>query len=583
MIGSTSFLSGTLAESGGRCCAWPVVLIVLCAAPAVMAAETSDSKGVVVADREDPFRPLATEIADDTGYALVDSPAAALQTNPTFVIWVVSPSAVSERDFVAYGQATKDRASIVSMGIITGGTLQEARALWERRRGADNRSVAVIKGRSYDPAAPGGRIVTWPEGRRTSRPLTVHAAQQVLQQSDYVTFSGHGSPTALFFEDAGALRADDVPQLPPIVIVTSNCSTLQFWHDKSIALSFVDQGTAAYAGFVFDPNAGYLLGAYEGMAFRYTWPDFPVGHVVQVLNRGCGQGFAAFPQYYVIGDPRMALADQPPYEIVEDATSGDQRRIVVRGAPAGVIPIRVPNGAHYRYVQVAGVTAASADDWFYNSRLQMADLNDDKLILLLQSGGDFVVELRPRASALWMAADAVTDSLDHNLICATSSGAQLILGSIALVVLGWKYRKSGWRTLTSAALTGLAFALLLGIYATLRADDVTITSKPIEFDWLTLLGCFLLVTSGCLLYLNARRWWGEVVGLLIATVPQWFAALGTALFLFFLATSASQRVGSALWNYQLAFVNLAAFLVLAPFMWIWFQVLRRCVVRRCHP
>jgi hypothetical protein len=94
---------------------------------------------------------------------------------------------------------------------------------------------------------------------------------------------------------------------------TGSCQTLRPWKEGSIARSFIDRGAAAYSGFVFSPNGGYLVGEFDGLPYRYTWPDFPIGHAVQVQNRGTLQGFARFAYQFLLGDPRTALPPEPPY------------------------------------------------------------------------------------------------------------------------------------------------------------------------------------------------------------------------------------------------------------------------------
>jgi hypothetical protein len=49
------------------------------------------------------------------------------------------------------------------------------------------------------------------------------------------------------------------------------------------------------------------------LPFRYTWPGFPIGHVVQFQNRGAVQDFAAFPYCFLLGDPRITVQSAPAY------------------------------------------------------------------------------------------------------------------------------------------------------------------------------------------------------------------------------------------------------------------------------
>lgn len=86
---------------------------------------------------------------------------------------------------------------------------------------------------------------------------------------------------------------------------------------------------------------------------------------------------------------------------------------------------------------------------------------------------------------------------------------------------------------------------------------------------------FLLVTSGSLFYFNARRIWGRILGLFVASSMQLAAVVGSALILFNLEMRITDRLGAALWNYRLVLPNLVVLLVLLPLFFVGFEVLRR--------
>lgn len=79
------------------------------------------------------------------------------------------------------------------------------------------------------------------------------------------------------------ITPEDVPQLDRAVIGTGSCQTVRPGNPDSIARCFVDQGAAAYSGFVYSPNEGYLIGEFDGLPFRYTWPDFPNHYALGLL------------------------------------------------------------------------------------------------------------------------------------------------------------------------------------------------------------------------------------------------------------------------------------------------------------
>ncbi|MBU0494856.1 MAG: hypothetical protein KKA73_16790 [Chloroflexi bacterium] len=318
---------------------------------------------MILADPTDPYYALAQEIARHEGLTVAHSLAEALDNDPVFLLWVVSPTRLSDKVLVDFSLTMRDRPSTVSVGIISGSTLSDARALWQRA--AQARGQRVIAVNAANPSAHvDARIMTIDPGATTVQPLTPENLIRCLETAYYLTFTGHGGRRSWYLAEDAPLRAADVPQLSSIVIGTANCNTFRLWEDGSIALAFGDSGAAAYAGFAYSPNEGYLIGEFDALPFRYTWPDFPIGHVAQVQNHGTRQGFANFPYYYLLGDPRIALQAEAPYRLVEDRQEGDARVLTYTGVPAGVIPVHIPDGARYEFVDIPGVTAAAHHDLF---------------------------------------------------------------------------------------------------------------------------------------------------------------------------------------------------------------------------
>ena len=82
---------------------------VLCRAPDGGGARVDPSPAryplVVLADPDDPYEPLAEEIANANAAPFVHSVYQALSLAPDFLIWVVSPAKLSDAALVAYGDA----------------------------------------------------------------------------------------------------------------------------------------------------------------------------------------------------------------------------------------------------------------------------------------------------------------------------------------------------------------------------------------------------------------------------------------------------------------------------------------------
>ena len=372
---------------------------------------------LVLAGPDDPYYPLAEEISRRERIPIVHTVGEATAKDPIFLLWVVSPPELSDQALLALSLALRDRGSAISVGIISGETREHARDLWLRAAGLQGAYPAGVRySVAVNAANPSGhidaRIRVLGDGPPQTEPLTKPNMIRHLQQAEYLTFTGHGGKSYLGLGEATTLRPPDIPSLPPVVVATGSCNTFRPWEEDSIALAFTDRGAAAYAGFAYSPNEGYLIGEFDGLPFRYTWAEFPIGHVVQVQNQGTLQGFAQLPYYHLLGDPRLALGNEAPYVLVSDSVSGKVRVLNYTHAPAGVLPVRIPGGAQYDFVEIPGVSAAWEHDPFYNARLQMVDIQDDKYLLFAHSGGGFTLYLRDSPPWYWVAGDVFADVLD---------------------------------------------------------------------------------------------------------------------------------------------------------------------------
>lgn len=526
---------------------------------------------LILADPDDTYYALAEEIAREEGLSIAHTLEEVLARDPIFLLWVASPGHLSEQRLVDLGLALRDRPSAISVGIITGSTLEDARNLWLRAS-----EVKVERAFAANAENPAGHIeagiMAYDGAEATVLPLTRQNLVESLLEAGYLTFSGHGGKGFLGLDaDTGLeLRPEHIPPLPPAVIATGSCNTFRPWEEGSIAMDFADKGAAAYAGFLFSPNAGYLIGLYEGLPFRYTWPGFPIGHAVQVQNHGTLQGFAQFPYYYLLGDPRIALQPEAPHRLVEDRVDGKRRTMAFAGAPAGVIPLRIPGGAEYTFVDIPGAAAAWERDPFYNARLQMADIGGDKYVLFEHGGGEFTVQLRTSPPWYWVPADVLTDALDNTLLFLQEGGGDLLLliaGGLALVPVAVLLlsKKAPARRLIPAVLTGLGFAVLHGLYALVRLERLTITSKVVVFHPLSLVNTFLLVAAGAFLYLSARSWRGRLVAILVASLGAVApVVLGLGFMPLANAVIVKPRLGTGLWNYAPGWQGL----VVLVFEWV---------------
>jgi hypothetical protein len=481
---------------------------------------------VILADLDDPYYPLAEEIAAYENAPITHSLAEALSCQPIFMLWVVSPDSLSDQVMIEFGLTMKEQPSAVSSGIITASTLEQARELWRRRTQVQEQDFFAVN--AINPAAHinEGRILNFKNDQATQQLLTKSKFLSILQSADYLTFTGHGSNKYFQLDYDTLVTSNEIASLDSLVISTGSCRTFRLWNDDSIALRFADQGAAAYSGFVFSPIQGYLLGEGGELPFRYTWSAFPIGHVIQAQNHGTLQGFANLPYQHILGDPRIAFQDAPPYQLVEDRQENDQRVMVFQDVPAGVIPIHVEDGAIYHFIQALGITSAAEQDPFYNSRLQMVNIQEDKFILLIHEGGDLTLRLSPQAPWYWFIGDLLSDSFDHTLVFIQQLDGDIITLMFAFVPLlwvGWQMliMRLCWNKIRLAILLGIGATVLHGAYVLIRNNHVTITSNTVVFSPLSMLAIFIVTTCGAIIYFYSQAWFGKVMGLIVATIVYW--------------------------------------------------------------
>ena len=538
----------------------------------------SRERTVVLASPGDPFLPLAQEIAHHDTLPLAESVASAFAAQPDYLLWVVSPGGLSDSVLVDFMQ--RDRTHSVAVGIISGSTIAEARALWLRQPVSGPEMVVAVNGEYPAAGVLAGRITATDSGERARVPLTTASLRNALGHADYLTFTGHGSATYWRLDPETTFTASDVPPLPPLVVGTASCQTVRIWNDHSIALRFVDQGAAGYAGFVYSPIEGYLLGEFDGLPFRYTWPGFPIGRVVQVQSAAAARGFARLPFYVLLGDPRAAFHREPPYRLLSISTTEGTRVLEYADAPAGFLPVKIDRGARYRFARIRGETSVWSGSPFYNARAELLPSGADAYLLFEHRGGPFTVELRTAPAWSWIAIDVIGDALDDvHLFRAQGGGGAitLALGVIVALALAIGYRRDppSLRQVVAVFVVGAGVAGLHAAWDALRLHDVTITSKPVTLTPVSWVGTWILVAGGALLYLRATTRLRRVLAVAVAVAPLIIGAAAMLAMIGALNLQLHARIGTGLYRYGPVMAFVMALIVELPVVGLAFLGARR--------
>mgnify|MGYP005831545629 CR=1 FL=1 len=533
---------------------------------AMKAALVEDVEGssAVLCDPKDPYYALAVEISRVEELPLFHTLERALARDPRFLLWVASPAWLSDKALVHFGLALAARRSAVCPGIITGATLEDARALWRRAAEAHAGKIYAVDGEHPAAGVEHGRILAAGAGAPSGAPLTPAALADALKDADYLTFTGHGGGSYWKLAEGVHFTSADLPPLPPSVIATASCQGVRFDLPSSMALAAVARGAAAYAGFLFSPNEGYLFGEFDGLPLRFTWPGAPVGEVVRLQNRGAVQGFAAFPFYWLVGDPRIALEREAPLTVLRIESARGVRTFHYGEVPAGVYPLRIREGASYGFIEIAGLTDACDDDPLFNSRLQTAVRGSDRLLLVAHPGGHLTIHLHRKPPWYRRLTKPLLDGLDHTLLVIPPGGGDLICllaSGLALIGVILLIRQGALppAVLLPAFLGGLAVGLSYLLYASLRLEKVSVSTKPASLGSAALIGSALLAACGVVYWIAARTPVRRAAAVAAGAFPSLAPAVVAFAAVFgFNTFLARPRLGAGIYNYALAWMPLAA-------------------------
>jgi hypothetical protein len=111
-----------------------------------------------------------------------------------------------------------------------------------------------------------------------------------------------------------------------------------------------------------------------------------------------------------------------------------------------------------------------------------------------------------------------------------------------------------------ATAVGIGSALLQGLYALIRLDQVTITSKTVVFSPLSLAAAFSLSFCGTVIYIQSRSILGKMIALLVITFISWSPIIfGLSVIAIFNVFYFIPNMGAPLYNYSLGLLPVASF------------------------
>ena len=533
------------------------LLFVMCSLCVAVGPDQTSHAVVVMCLPDDPYWALAEELAQQQGCSVVTSVEAALAHNPTTLYWVATPEGYSEERFAEWGRAIMDHDAPLCLGLVSGQSIDSARALVQSRPDLTRPMVSIVPREGY--------LETWRDPQGSQRlPLELGPLVETLASSSYAVYQGHGTRRDWHIGQDAHLAAADLPLLPGTLVNALACQTLKLWSEDAIAPGFTDAGASAYVGFLHSPQ-GYVIGEPKGFPAQNTWPGFDLGKLVQVQNRGLCQGHMAWPYYIILGDPHLSMAVAPPYQVASDRVNEDSRSIVLCDAPSGVIPVRIDDGSRYDYVRTATGAVAWRGDPFYDADLQMVDIADAKYLLLTHTGGDIELTLHKSVPLSVRLFEPLSDALDHLTVVQHAAGSiapNAILALLVWIAVGlvlWRKKTPLRDSLMPALWSGITVSLAQTLYALVRRDDLStlytgyLRTQDVGFGVspLVVLSGLATTVGGAWLICAAKKPPPKVLAVLAATAPLsiislfWFGS--NAL----LNQLARQRYGIPLYGYAM--------------------------------
>ena len=497
---------------------------------------------VVVSAHSDPYFSLAQRISQEENLRIFEKFSDVLPFLPKFVILVSAPNNLTMGKLSGIADTFKKQAYYPALGIISGSTLDIAEKLWERRNAArpGNNFVggdAEMYQSIYEPA-----LFNISDGNKSKIDLNENSLIETLKQADYIYWTRHTGARSWFWnkdsENWGKndeLSPEEIPQLKPVVIYSPTCNIFRPWRKDSMALAFIDKGAAAFLGPVNSPHSDTFSKYGLLVPGLTSWKEFPLGLITQVQNKTTTGLIYNSPQFFMLGDPRIHLSKNQPYQILSDQIDETGKRVIVGHSDRhAILSVKIDNAADYNFLSIKGLTSLSEDDAFYNNKAQTLNLGADKYLLFLHHGGNFQIELSSTPPFGRVVTGALIDALDYSWVAfwtgphTYQSNSYIYIASIPILIgiLLFKTfkRNKVFKDYQKIFKIALLLALFRLSYYLLRLNEYTASTNLLDPGIaeaaIGFAGVFSSVAGGLILIRDSKKILVKSLGLLFAVAHQ---------------------------------------------------------------
>ena len=461
---------------------------------------------IVLSDSLDSYYDLAIEISKNENYSIIHDFNQISSSNPDFILWIASPNQLTEKKLVEFALYKLENQIYVPIGIISGKNIDDARYLWSNRNFRPNGKFVIFNGTNKSNQIE-PKILKYDNYEFDTLTLNKQNFTEELASSEYIQISLHGAARSWFNEKSHfEFKFNELPDLKKTVIQSHACNNFRPWVNNSIALKSIEKGAISFSGFIYSPISGSKIGEYDGLNFRYTWNEFPIGVIIEIQNRASLRSYAKFGHNFILGDPRISFNEQPPYEVIEDNSTQKERLIKLRNAKEGFLPVKIDNGADYRFISISDNIKHSSDDLFFNKNIECVNIDGDKFILFNNTSNSVDIKLLKKTPLLWKIKDTVMDFIDTSIVSHQYTGFNILIGVVflVLIIIGLLRRKTNKSVLIQSFTISLPFIAIIGFITIIRWNNYSITSKIIEFNEFSFVTDWFLLFSGILYFLKTK-------------------------------------------------------------------------------